>query len=202
MRTIVIAALAALALLCPAHAAGKKPVDCARFHLDTNANQPFQAIVLPPDHLCTPGESRGFPIPDPSCSPGAINPTVTIEILRDPKFRTSCLRDGATSAAAKSKTYAWYRIAKPKNNAGRKQQCELDHIVSLELGGSDSLGNIWPQCGPSGVKLNARYFKIKDKVENYLAKAVREGTISLRDAQRGVAEDWPQYIEAANGKTK
>jgi hypothetical protein len=73
----------------------------------------------------------------------------------------------------------------------------LDHLISLELGGADTLDNIWPQCGPSRVKLATRYFKIKDGVENYLAAKVKAGEISLQDAQRGIAADWTQYISDA-----
>jgi hypothetical protein len=73
----------------------------------------------------------------------------------------------------------------------------LDHLVSLELGGADTLDNIWPQCGPPGVKLAKRYFKIKDGVENYLAAKVKAGGISLKDAQRGIATEWTQYIPEA-----
>jgi len=50
----------------------------------------------------------------------------------------------------------------------------LDHLISLELGGADTLDNIWPQCGPSGVALPQRFFKEKDTVENFLAMQVRE----------------------------
>jgi hypothetical protein len=73
----------------------------------------------------------------------------------------------------------------------------LDHLISLELGGADTLGNIWPQCGPSGIVLAKRYFKIKDAVENYLAVQVRSGDMPLADAQHGIATDWTQYIAAS-----
>jgi len=85
----------------------------------------------------------------------------------------------------------------PTNNKGANQTCELDHLVSLELGGSDTLDNIWPQCGPAGAVLRARFFKQKDVVENYLAMRVRDKTIALSVAQRGIAEDWTQYLNAA-----
>jgi hypothetical protein len=93
------------------------------------------------------------------------------------------VRDQATSAAKKKNTYAWYAIKKPAINRGRRQVCELDHLVSLELGGADTLDNIWPQCRPSRVALYRRYFKQKDAVENYLAAQVRAGAIDLHDAQ-------------------
>jgi hypothetical protein len=146
---------------------------------------------------CTVKTSHGFPLPDPACTPGAINPTVDLSILKGGKFKTGCERNVATSATKKATTYAIYTIKKPANNTGLTQSCELDHLVSLELGGADTLDNIWPQCGPPGVKLAERYFKIKDGVENYLAAKVRAGGISLKDAQQGIATDWTQYIAEA-----
>jgi hypothetical protein len=70
-------------------------------------------------------------------------------------------------------------------------------LISLEIGGADTLDNIWPQCGPDGAQLNERYFKIKDSVENYLAAEVKAGDISLTCAQQGIATNWPQYISVA-----
>ena len=74
----------------------------------------------------------------------------------------------------------------------------MDHLVPLELGGADGLGNIWPECGPDATVLENRFFKTKDRVENYLAREVRAGRMSLGDAQRGIASDWTQYLAAAN----
>jgi len=193
MRAAISLALL-IALGSSAIAGGRKPAGCAAFHLDPSAHEPLDKVAVPPRHVCVP---CGFLLPDPTCSPGAVNPTVTIEVLHNKKFRTGCIRDGATSAAQKNQTYAWYNIAKPKRNTGKTQTCELDHIIPLQLGGADTLENIWPQCGPKGVKLARRYFKLKDAVENYLAKAVRNGIIDLETAQHGIAEDWTQFLHAA-----
>src|ERR1700691_3746426 len=146
---------------------------------------------------CSPKTSRGFPIPDAACTPGAINPTVTLTVLKSGDFKTGCERNKASSAARKNTTYDEYNIAHPQDNTGQNQTCELDHLVSLELGGADTLDNIWPQCGPDGVALAQRYFKIKDSVENFLAMQVRAGQIDLAEAQRGIAQDWTQYVDAA-----
>jgi hypothetical protein len=140
---------------------------------------------------------NGLSVPDPRCTPGAINPTVTLAVLQNPAFRTSCLRDQATSASAKDATYRWYGIKKPTGNVGLQQTCEKDHLISLELGGSDTLANLWPECGPDGTPLPARFFKQKDRVENYLADQVESGAMPLEEAQRGIATDWTQYIEPA-----
>lgn len=88
-------------------------------------------------------------------------------------------------------------MEKPRINSNQNQICELDHLVPLELGGADGLGNIWPQCGPDAVTLNERYFKKKDHVENYLAEAVKSGRIPLETAQKGIAADWTQYMAPA-----
>lgn len=113
----------------------------------------------------------------------------------------------ATKPQEKAKAYKWYQIPKPANNSGQNQYCELDHLISLELGGADTLDNIWPQCGPSHVELQQRFFKRKDTVENYLAKQVRDGNMKLAAAQKGIATSWTQYLDEAekacpNGKCK
>ena len=80
---------------------------------------------------------------------------------------------------------------------GETQICELDHLISLEVGGEDTLDSIWRQCGPSGVALPQRFFKETDTVENFLAMQVRAGRMDLMDAQRGTATDWTQFLEVA-----
>jgi len=151
---------------------------------------------------CKTRMSNGFPMPDPACTPGAINPHVTVAVLKSRSFNTHCTRDQATTSREKSRAYGYYGIPHPRDNTGRDQTCELDHLVSLELGGADTLDNIWPQCGPDDVALRQRYFKQKDKVENYLARQVEKGKMSLEEAQRGVASDWTQYLEAANAASR
>lgn len=179
--------------------ASKAAASCSQFDLDGSASKALAAVAIPPTHTCAPRTSHGFPLPDPTCTPGAINPTITTEILRDPAFRTSCVREQASSRAEKNSTYDSYGVARPDQNTGQNQTCELDHLISLELGGADTVDNIWPQCGPDHVELSERFFKRKDAVENYLAAKVRNGTMSLKEAQVGIATDWTQYLADAEG---
>jgi hypothetical protein len=167
---------------------------CEELGIDASASDPFTQVILPPTRECTVRMSNGFPIPDASCTPGAIDSTVTEDVLKDSRFRTSCIRNRVTSNAKKNTTYDWYKIDHPDNNTGQTQTCELDHLVPLELGGADTLNNIWPQCGPPGVPLSERYFKRKDAIENFLTAQVKAGKISLSEAQRGIAADWTQYL--------
>jgi hypothetical protein len=172
--------------------------DCSAFpQIDGNASVPLQLVANPPPQTCATGMNNGFPIPDPNCTPGAINPTLTVDVLRDPRFRTGCVRQHATTETQKATTYGLYGIPHPSNNTGPNQTCELDHLISLELGGADTLDNIWPQCGPPGGSLSQRFFKEKDGVENYLAKMVKTGQMDLGAAQHGIATDWTQYLDAA-----
>lgn len=172
---------------------------CVRaLHIDVNGDKPKSSASGQVDRGCQSQTKNSLPVPDPKCTPGGANPTLTLDVLKNPKFKTGCVRDQATSAQEKNKTYGWYNIPKPEHNTGATQICELDHLVSLELGGADTLDNIWPQCGPDGAQGLKRFFKQKDRVEDYLAARVRAGTIELDKAQAGIAEDWTQYLDAAN----
>jgi len=178
-------------------ARGRRAVNCTQFDIDSTASRPLRPVSLPPSTGCRTRVRNGSPVPDPTCTPGAINPTINVALLRIPSFRTACIRQQVTTEREKAQTYGWYGIAHPRNNSGRNQSCELDHLVPLELGGADTLDNIWPLCGPPGVTLAARYFKVKDRVEDYLAWRVKRSDMDLPLAQRGIATDWTQYIADA-----
>ena len=126
-----------------------------------------------------------------------IYPTLTEAVLKNKAFRTGCVRNDATSENQKRSTYKWYHTKRPRNNVHLTQTCELDHLIPLYLGGADTLDNIWPQCGPKRVHLDDRFFKEKDKVEYYLGRMVREGKMSLPDAQQGIAKNWVKFIGEA-----
>lgn len=164
----------------------------------TCASDYFQSWKPPGHSTCTTSMHNGYPVPDPRCTPGGINPSITAEIMRESGFRTRCIRNCQSSEAQKHVTYKWYGIQKPRSNSGENQVCELDHLVPLELGGADGLGNIWPECGPDSTALPDRYFKVKDRVENYLTDEVKAGRISLDAAQRRITSDWTQFIPEAN----
>ena len=69
----------------------------------------------------------------------------------------------------------------------------------LEMGGADTIENIWPQCGPAGGPLRQRYFKQKDVVEIYLTAQVKSGNMDLAEAQKQIARDWTQFLDVAKG---
>jgi len=62
---------------------------------------------------------------------------------------------------------------------------EVDHLVSLEIGGSNSIANLWPE--PYAGRWGAR---TKDVLENRLHELVCAGRLGLRAAQRIEARNW------------
>src|SRR3954447_13141690 len=62
---------------------------------------------------------------------------------------------------------------------------EVDHLVSLELGGSNAISNLWPE--PYAGRWGAR---TKDALENRLHELVCDGRLPLPFAQRIEAHNW------------
>jgi 5-methylcytosine-specific restriction endonuclease McrA len=198
MSRVLVAALCCI-VLTPAivTAAAKCSVSCLIGGLASKNHNTLRAHITPTDGDCHAGTRHGFPIPDRRCTPGAINPTVTLAVLKNSNFRTCCIRDKVESESAKDVAYGWYGIHKPARNKGQDQFCELDHLVPLELGGADSMDNVWPQCGPDAVTLKQRFFKQKDQVESFLAAQVKTGTMDLSTAQKAIAADYTQFLKDA-----
>ncbi len=114
---------------------------------------------------------------DSACTPGAIFPNATKKQACTPGYASS-VRDVPQSV--KNKAYAEYGIAKRLPG-----QYEVDHLVSLQLGGSNALANLWPEAASPKPG-----FHEKDKVENYLNLQVCSGAISLQQAQIEIATNW------------
>ena len=116
-------------------------------------------------------------IEDKGCSPGDILPDATKDKICVPGYSSSVRN---VPESEKNQVYAEYGIT--SRTAG---QYEVDHLVSLELGGSNAISNLWPEAAAPQPG-----FHEKDKVENYLHDQVCSGAISLVDAQREIASDW------------
>ena len=68
---------------------------------------------------------------------------------------------------------------------------EVDHLVSLEIGGSNVITNLWPE--PYAGRWGAR---TKDVLENRLHELVCAGRLSLHSAQHQEATNWVARIRA------
>ncbi|MGI8334835.1 hypothetical protein ACRYCC_33195 [Actinomadura scrupuli] len=125
------------------------------------------------------GNSPTTLLPDPSCTPGGIDPKVTQANLSSTICKsgyTATVRPPSSDTGkAKRLLYSAYGIP-------ADEKSELDHQVSLELGGDNDIANLWPEVG--------KIPNPKDAVENRLHRAVCAGTVTLAAAQRAIATDW------------
>ncbi len=126
-------------------------------------------------------------LPDPACTPGAILADATKDKICVPGY-SSQTRNVPDSE--KNQVYDEYGIK--THTAG---QYEVDHLISLELGGSNDIANLWPE--PAEPRPG---FHEKDKVENYLHQQVCNGAMSLQDAQYQIAHDWMTVYQNMPGK--
>ncbi len=129
-------------------------------------------------------------LPDPVCTPGAIDSNVTQN-----NIKTTICVSGYTKTVRPPVSYTnglklqqikeyGYADTNPKD-------FEEDHLISLEIAGSPiDPKNLWPET--YGGSLGARE---KDKVENYLHDAVCGGIITLDEAQKEVATDWTKVYQ-------
>jgi hypothetical protein len=116
-------------------------------------------------------------LPDSACTPGAIFARATTDQICQPGYSRS-VRD--VSTAEKDQVYAEYGIVTRATG-----EYEVDHLVSLELGGSNDVANLWPE--PANPRPG---FHEKDQVENNLHDQVCSGAISLQQAQVQIATNW------------
>jgi hypothetical protein len=116
---------------------------------------------------------------DLTVTPGAAG-TMTTAQLCAADFHTGSVRNVPESL--KQRVCRSYGIAKA-DCTGKKY--EIDHLISLELGGTNDQANLWPQ--PYFPKPGA---KEKDVVENYLHRQVCSGAMQLADAQKAISTDW------------
>jgi hypothetical protein len=116
---------------------------------------------------------------DLTATPGAAG-TMTVAQLCAVSFHTGTVRNVPESE--KQAVCSIYGIARA-NCTGAKY--EIDHLISLELGGTNDRSNLWPQ--PYAPKPGA---KEKDIVENWLHRQVCSGAVPLATAQQQISTDW------------
>jgi hypothetical protein len=130
----------------------------------------------------TSGCTANQALPDPACSPGAVLTTDTSLICVSGYTQT--VRDVPVSE--KEQVFAEYGI-----DWSLRSGYEVDHIISLELGGSNDISNLFPE--PYSTQYGAR---VKDKLENYLHDQVCHGRLPIALAQREISTDWLEYYLA------
>lgn len=122
------------------------------------------------------------PLQDPACTPGAVFPAATKEQICVSGYSQSVRN---VPQSEKDQVYAEYGITHHS-----KGEYEVDHLISLELGGSNDIANLWPEAANPTPG-----FHEKDEVENYLHDLVCRGKISLSQAQEIIRTNWLQVYQ-------
>jgi hypothetical protein len=129
--------------------------------------------------------------PDRRCSPGARYSKLTKAVICAQTFRTGPIRN--VPEWEKHAVEIEYGL-EPK---GYGSTLEIDHIVSLELGGSNDIANLYPE--KATLPAGAPGFHVKDKLENRLHDLVCDGTMTLRSVQRGIVANWQALYKRVFG---
>lgn len=147
------------------------------------ADPPHDVVqVFPQAGSCHARPVPGGVLPDPGCTPGAVDPHVTAATVD-----TTVCRPGGYTSTVRPPT----RITDPEkrlslsayNNTDPARTTEFDHLVPLSLGGApNSPANLWPEPGGSPNP--------KDKLEGALRDLLCAHRIALSDAQEMIATNW------------
>ena len=122
-------------------------------------------------------------------APGSLNDIdKTPGDVRTTDKETICTQSTKTvrnvSSATKKQAFKLYGLTR-QTGWCKALNCEVDHLISLELGGSNDIKNLWPQ--PYAGKWNAH---VKDKLENRLHKLICDGSVTPQEAQEAISRDW------------
>jgi hypothetical protein len=106
-------------------------------------------------------------LPNPKLTPG--------KIAEHDKDR------GGVTAAMEQKVLARYRIP-----WARRAEFKIDHLIPAEMGGADSVENLWPQ------RLRAKPYGAdrKQLLAEVLLTRIAKGQITLAQAQEQISKDW------------
>ena len=119
-----------------------------------------------------------FPfVPDPMRTPGAALDVTAADICVSGYAK----RVRNVPAEVKRRAYALYGI-----RTHEPGEYEIDHLISLSLGGANSIRNLWPQS----FRTHPWNAYVKDALENELHRRVCAGTIDLAKAQYVISHNW------------
>jgi len=154
----------------------------------SNPRTPLSNVIIPTGCKSIDG------LPDSKCTPGVLNDNVTQDNIND----TICQPGFAKTIRPPTKytTPLEIELMKSYGFEGNRKDFELDHLISLQLGGHPkAVKNLWPE--PYLEKMTNFTAHVKDTFENYLKRQVCKGAMTLSEAQNQIATDWKKNcIEA------
>ena len=127
----------------------------------------FLVIIVISATLVANGQSQERLLPNPKLTPGRV-------------ARTEKERAGIT-LQLEQKVFARYRLPWE-----RRIQFKIDRLIPAELGGADTLDNLWPQS----VRARPYGSDRKELLTEVLLKKIREGKLTVAQAQEAISRDW------------
>lgn len=156
-----------------------------------NTPQQDQASQSPGDIPASCNALDNGILPDPTCTPGKADPSVT----QDNIDSTICV-SGYASSVRPPVSFTEplkFRLMDAYGYTDSARNYELDHLIPLEIGGSPTdVQNLWPE--PHYTDPNSYD---KDGFENYLHDQVCSGNMDLQTAQNEISTNWAKYWEDA-----
>jgi hypothetical protein len=139
---------------------------------------------VPPAGSCHYRREGADVLPDPKCTPGGVDAAVSSSTAA----RTICV-SGYTAKVRPPTSYTdplKRRLMAAYGVRGSPSGYELDHLVSLELGGAPAdPANLWPEpyAGAGGAR-------VKDRAENATRREACAHPSELGALQAAIARDW------------
>jgi hypothetical protein len=171
---VVLALAAGCAASAPSSSPTTTTVAPTTTEPSTTATTPAPLPAPPPAAAASTGA-----LPNPALTPGEALPGVTA---------TQVCRAGWASAhrdvpeAERHAVFAAYGVPYAQRGG-----YELDHLISLELGGDNAEANLWPEPHDGSAIPGSQ---TKDGIENRLHDLVCAGRVDLAAAQHAIATNW------------
>jgi len=83
--------------------------------------------------------------------------------------------------AMEQKVFARYHLP-----WSRRAEFKIDHLIPVELGGADTIDNLWPQS----VRAKPYGADRKELLTEVLLQRIAKGQITLTQAQEQISRDW------------
>ena len=119
-------------------------------------------------------------LPDPLLTPGAVL-TTDAAIVCTPGYSRRARR---VTTATRRAVFVRYGLSYVP------RRYELDHLIPLELGGSNDIANLWPEAYALSKNDRAMGARVKDRLEDELHRRVCASGMPLRTAQALIRRWW------------
>ena len=127
----------------------------------------FVTVVIAVFAMIVMAPAQEALVPNPKLTPGRV-------AERDKDRR-------GVSIQMEQKVFSRYRL-----RWERRREFKIDHLIPSELGGADTIDNLWPQR----VKARPYGADRKELLTEVLLQKIRAGKMTLAQAQEEIRRDW------------